>query len=671
MLAALALLLAVPAAAQQQGTVISISDPRGGAADLLRGGQQLEQQRRWGEALAHYEEAIRQYPDDAALHQRFDVARLHYDLERRYADRSFCESVLRLSAERALELYGQVLLKIESHYVELPQWKDLVERGSSNLEVALGELVFANRNIPERDRAAVDAFRRELWSVVSSRPVRSRADARETVAIVARLAQERLEVAPAAVVLEYLCGATNALDPYSTYLTPDQLNEQYSQIDGNYVGLGVELKTEQGGLVILRVIPGSPAEEAGVLAKDRILAIDRQPTKDVTTDQAANLLQGVDGSTVTLTLAAPEQPARQVLVHRRRVEVPSVDQVSMVDPQYGVGYFRLTAFQKTTPRDLDAALWKLHREGMKSLVIDVRGNPGGELLAAVDVADRFIERRDNRFHPRTQHPRGPHLLGPRTTGEVAVAAGGDHRPGQCQRGGDFCRGHPRPSPRHDRRHAELRQGLGANDHSLGRIQRRRETDHGQVLFAQRAAGQRGGRHAGRCRAAGADGGQADRRQASRRRGCDVDCRLANRPRSHADAPGPLRIVGGKWHSSRPFETAANPLDEQSLVANQLVRHCHAEISVGATVALSLQGWQYNATPTLVRNRLLAKPALAPNPTFCVCQTKRRRRLWAWLSSPAGAVRTRTLATPSGDADRARSATRPRHSGRYGPCRWSG
>jgi len=391
-LAAFALFLALPAVAQQ-GTVISISEPHvGAAADLLRGGEQLEQQRRWGEALAHYEEAIRQYPGDTTLHQRFDVVRLHYDLERRYADRSFCDSVLRLSAERALELYSQVLLKIESHYVELPQWKELVERGSSNLDLVLREAVFVNRNLPERDRPAVDAFRRELWNVVGSRSIRSRADARDAVAMVARLAQDRLEVAPAAVVLEYLCGATNALDPYSTYLTPDQLNEQYSQIDGNYVGLGVELKTEQGGLVILHVIAGSPAEEAGVLPRDRILAIDRQPTKDLSTDQAANLLQGVEGSTLTLTLAAPEQPARQLLVHRRRIEVPSVDRVSMVDPQYGVGYFRLSVFQKTTPRDLDAALWKLHREGMKTLVIDVRGNPGGELLAAVDVADRFIER---------------------------------------------------------------------------------------------------------------------------------------------------------------------------------------------------------------------------------------------------------------------------------------
>ena len=212
------------------------------------------------------------------------------------------------------------------------------------------------------------------------------------MAAVSRLAQERLEVAPAAIVLEYLCGATNALDPYSTYLTPDQLNEVYAQIEGNFVGLGVELKAQDGGLMIVRVITGSPAEEAGVRPQDLILAIDHQPTKDITTDQAANLLQGVEGSMVTLTVAAPGQTPRQLTVRRRRVEVPSVDQVSIVDPQYGIGYFKLTCFQKTTAHDLDVALWKLHREGMKSLVIDLRGNPGGLLLSSVEVADRFIER---------------------------------------------------------------------------------------------------------------------------------------------------------------------------------------------------------------------------------------------------------------------------------------
>ena len=86
------------------------------------------------------------------------------------------------------------------------------------------------------------------------------------------------------------------------------------------------------------------------------------------------------------------QSPRQLSIRRRVVEVPSVDQVSIIDPQYGVGYFKLTCFQKTTARDLDTALWKLHRDGMKSLVVDVRGNPGGLLVSAVEVVDRFVDR---------------------------------------------------------------------------------------------------------------------------------------------------------------------------------------------------------------------------------------------------------------------------------------
>jgi carboxyl-terminal processing protease len=379
-------------AGAQLPTTITISDPRGDVANLLRDGEQFERQRRWGEAVAHYEDAVRQYPNNTELQQRFDAARFHFDLDRRYNDRSFCESVLRMSTERALELYAQVLLKIESHYVETPHWKELVAHGTNHLSIAMNEATFVGRNAAQVDRAAIDAFRRELWNIFSSRTLSSRADARDTVAFIARLAQERLDINPAAVILEYLCGATSALDPYSTYLTPDQLNEVYAQIEGNFVGLGVELKAQQGGLVIIRVISGSPAEEAGIRPQDRILAIDRQSTQDLTTEQAANLLQGVDGSVVSLTLAAPGQEPRQAAVRRRRVEVPSVDQVRIADLQYGIGYLKLTCFQKTTARDLDAALWKLHRDGMKSLVVDVRGNPGGLLVSAVEVVDRFVER---------------------------------------------------------------------------------------------------------------------------------------------------------------------------------------------------------------------------------------------------------------------------------------
>jgi len=390
-LAFLALLFSVPAVAQLP-TTITISDPHGEVTELLRRGRQLEIERRWGEALVHYEDAVRDYPENTTLRHRFETARLHYDLERRYADRSFRELVSRMSTEQSLELYGRVLLKIESHYVDIPHWRELISRGTENFEVAISKPAFIDRNIPQRDRLAVDAFRRELRDVVASHRVDNRADARVVVAAIARLAEQRLEIAPTVTVLEYLCGATNALDPYSSYLTPDQLNEVYAQIEGNFVGLGVELKAKDGGLVIVRVISGSPAEEAGVRAGDRILVVDGQSTESLSTDQAANLLQGADGSIVTLTLASPGRQSRRVSVRRRTVDVPSVDQVRIIDSRHGIGYLKLTCFQKTTIRDLDAALWKLHREGMKSLVIDVRGNPGGLLVSSVEAADRFVDR---------------------------------------------------------------------------------------------------------------------------------------------------------------------------------------------------------------------------------------------------------------------------------------
>ncbi len=211
------------------------------------------------------------------------------------------------------------------------------------------------------------------------------------MAAVAATAQQRLEMRPTAAILEYLCGTANGLDPYSTYLSPDQLGEVYSQIEGNFVGLGVELKTQGGQLVVVRVISGSPAEAAGVAVTDRIVEVDGRPVKELPTDQAANLLQGRDGTTVTLVLAGPGQAPRSLSIRRRRVDVPSVDQVHMLDSRTGVAYLRLTCFQKTTRRDLEAALWQLHRDGMRSLVVDLRGNPGGLLLTAVEVVELFVD----------------------------------------------------------------------------------------------------------------------------------------------------------------------------------------------------------------------------------------------------------------------------------------
>jgi carboxyl-terminal processing protease len=389
---AAAAILALPGMAQSQPTSsLAFSDRSLQIDGFLQHGQELEVQRRWGEALAHYEEGLRRFPEENSLEKRFELARLHYDLGRRYADRSFAEKLAKMPAEKALELYLQVLAKIETHYVEQPAWKDLFERGTSDLETALSEPIFLQRNLPNSDRAAVAAFRGELHRTLAQHIVSSRMEARDGTVLAANLAQQRLGLAPTIVILEYLCGATNSLDPYSSFLTPDQLGEVYSQIDGCFVGLGVELKARDGGLVIVRVISGSPAEQAGVRAGDRILSVDGRLTSQVSTDQAANMLQGPEGSVCNLVLGAAGEADRQVAVRRQRVEVPSVDQVRIIDTQQGVGYLRLTCFQKTTRRDLEAALWRLNREGMRSLIMDLRGNPGGLLISSVDIADLFLD----------------------------------------------------------------------------------------------------------------------------------------------------------------------------------------------------------------------------------------------------------------------------------------
>ncbi len=363
---------------------------------LIQRGQQLETERRWGEALTLYEDALRTWPEDKLLSQRFTLSRMHYDLGRRYNDASFRDSLAKLSPRECLELYGEVLLKIQSHYVHSPNWRNLFEHGALAIESALTDPVFVERHLSDVAPAKIEHFLRELRPQIEGFATQARWEQRQAAAdgaaLVARLGKESLGLDEPVVVMEFVCGATNALDPYSTYLTAGQLNEVYSQIEGNFVGLGVELKASEGSLLIVKVIAGSPAERSNIRAGDRIVAVDGRSTQELSTDQAANMLQGREGTWVDVTILAPGFQPRAVRVRREQIEVPSVDQVKIVDAPSGVGYLRITCFQKTTSRDVDSALWRLHRDGMKSLIIDLRGNPGGLLTSSVDLVDKFVDR---------------------------------------------------------------------------------------------------------------------------------------------------------------------------------------------------------------------------------------------------------------------------------------
>ncbi len=359
------------------------------ASEVLQQGMQLEQDRRWSEAIHLYEKASKKFPQDSDLRRRLLISRIHFDVTRRYRDVTYRESVEHLSQTQAADLYLEILAKLEANYVDPLNLNEVLRNGTAFLEVALTEPVFLAEHLPNASPEQVEQFRLAIHRDVLGREVANRFEARQLVLHVAKKAEETIGLKSTATIYEYVCGAVGLLDPYSGFLTEGELLEMTSQIEGNFVGLGVELRPQGQRLNVVSVIRGGPAASAGIQADDEILEVDGITTAATSADHVADLLRGPEGSTVSLKLMRGET-AIPMNVVRKRVDVPSVEAIHLIDAQQGVGYFRITNFQKTTDEEIDRALWDLQKQGMRRLIIDLRGNPGGLLETSVRVADKFI-----------------------------------------------------------------------------------------------------------------------------------------------------------------------------------------------------------------------------------------------------------------------------------------
>ena len=320
---------ASPLAAQDQLTrsaepvFVAPELPASSLDAVLAEGARLESLDRWGEAVSHYEEALRESPDNVALQRRSDLAKLHFSLDRRYADRSFVESLQTLTPQQAAALYLDLARKINTHYVTAPPWQYLAQRGIASVEVGLGDQDFCGANRASVTSEQLGALRSELYRM-ASRPVNGPEELAALATETARLVESRCAVRQPATLLEFTAAAAGGLDEYSAFLTADQLRDVYSQIEGNFVGLGVELKADKGALLIVHVIPGSPAQRAGIQDGDRIVAVDGRSTEELSTDEAAAMLTGEEGSVVRVVAETAGQ-RRELTIRREHVEVPSLE----------------------------------------------------------------------------------------------------------------------------------------------------------------------------------------------------------------------------------------------------------------------------------------------------------------------------------------------------------
>ncbi len=360
--------------------------------DLASRTTALVHEGRWSDVVKICETAARKGTLDPALSRQYDLAKLHCDIARRHAEPAYRRQLSMLSEAEARRAYGDILSRIGSHHVEAPNFSRLSARGRMAIDVALGDPAFVAEHASQATPDRRNAYRGQVERIVATRPVMSQADAEAVATWVARAGHSILGIPPAVTLMEMAAAAVGGLDEYSAFLTTGQLEDLYSQIEGNFVGLGVELKSAPDGLLVVHVIPGSPAERAGIRKSDHLIGVGGRSIGGMSVDEAAHLLQGPEGSLVTLAVVRGPGAARAVSVRREHVEVPSIEEAAIVDANAGVARVKISSFQKTTAADLDATLRRLSTAGMRSLVVDLRGNPGGLLSAAVDVADLFLER---------------------------------------------------------------------------------------------------------------------------------------------------------------------------------------------------------------------------------------------------------------------------------------
>ena len=183
-------------------------------------------------------------------------------------------------------------------------------------------------------------------------------------------------------------GLVNALgDPYSVYMDPKMYSELMLETKGSFGGVGIVLGVKDKKLTVVAPIEGTPAEAAGILSGDQIVRIGELDTKDMALDEAVGKIRGPEGSKVTLTIQRNGKEAQEFPLTRATIVIKSVSG-KMLDKE--MGYIRVSMFSETTSKDFVRKLEELKDQGMTSLVLDLRNNPGGLIDQCVKVAELLV-----------------------------------------------------------------------------------------------------------------------------------------------------------------------------------------------------------------------------------------------------------------------------------------
>lgn len=185
------------------------------------------------------------------------------------------------------------------------------------------------------------------------------------------------------------------LDPHSTYNNAKEVKKMNEPLQGNFEGIGVQFQLVEDTLLVIQPVSNGPSEKVGILAGDRIVAVNDSAIAGVkmSTEDIMARLRGPKNSEVRLTIVRRGvEDALNFTVKRDKIPILSLDAAYMIQPK--TGYIRISRFAATTPAEFTQALKELQKKGMKDLILDLQGNGGGYLNAAIDLANEFLGQKE-------------------------------------------------------------------------------------------------------------------------------------------------------------------------------------------------------------------------------------------------------------------------------------
>lgn len=325
-------------------------------------------------------------------------------IEYRYADPLAVQLGRSSSLGGAVNLYLEAANLIDSRHVSPIGYEARSAAALGGVAEAIATPAFlqaAGVNVAPHQVASVQS---QLQSL-ARRPARSSSEAVGQMQQAASLVSRSLRIPEGMVAMEYVHSTIDALDRFSAIVPRksaivDEVDFQTAEVatdlelrtaglEENIVGVGVEMKTDSRGAIVLGTVDGGPAAQAGVRKGDIITGVNGRSVAGMSLGEIAQLIGGPAGTKVNFTIDRNGQNGSLAMT-RRSMYVSSVASVEMIDPSNGVGYARLKQFSANSAKDLENAMWSLHRQGMKSFVLDLRGNPGGLLTSAIDISNLYL-----------------------------------------------------------------------------------------------------------------------------------------------------------------------------------------------------------------------------------------------------------------------------------------